>query len=231
MSGTDRRSSQTPRAVSGRRTVAKAPNLRPDVGRPLRFVLGAGLVAAVVIIIAIANTLSGAGTRALRYDVGAPGVGAAAPDFTLPDANATQFRLTDYHRKRVLLYFHEGLECAPCWQQIDDIQADLATFRGLGIDTVAAISVDSLAAQRQRAQLDRITLPILADVDLSVSQVYGVLGYGMMNGTRPGHTFVLVGPDGRILWRADYGGAPDYTMYVPDPTLLAELRRALGISS
>jgi len=28
----------------------------------------------------------------------------------------------------------------------------------------------------------------------------------------------------RIVWRADYGGAPKYTMYVPMDTLLADLR-------
>lgn len=67
-------------------------------------------------------------------------------------------------------------------------------------------------------------------VHLSVSRAYGVLGYGMMNGTHPGHTFILVRPDGRIGWRADCGGAPAFTMYVPDQTLLSELRRVLGTS-
>ena len=34
----------------------------------------------------------------------------------------------------------------------------------------------------------------------------------MMGNSRNGHSFVLVGPDGQISWRADYGGAPDYTV-------------------
>ncbi|MDQ2706498.1 MAG: hypothetical protein M3Z25_02170 [Actinomycetota bacterium] len=46
----------------------------------------------------------------------------------------------------------------------------------------------------------------------------------MMGTSRDGHSFILVGPDGRIQWRADYGGAPNYTMYVPLDQLAADLR-------
>jgi peroxiredoxin Q/BCP len=35
---------------------------------------------------------------------------------------------------------------------------------------------------------------------------------------------VVVGPNGLIKWRADYGGAPDYTMYVPDSDLVAQMK-------
>ena len=49
----------------------------------------------------------------------------------------------------------------------------------------------------------------------------------MMAGSTNGHTFIVVGPDGKIRWRADYGGAPDYTMYVPTPDLLADMRAGL----
>ena len=63
-----------------------------------------------------------------------------------------------------------------------------------------------------------------------MSAAYDALSYGMMRGSTPGHTFVLVGADGVIRWRADYGGPPDYTMYVPNETLLAELRTVLGAS-
>ena len=69
---------------------------------------------------------------------------------------------------------------------------------------------------------------MLADTDLAVSRLYDALSYGMMGGTRPGHTFILVGPDGDIRWRADSGGPPDFTMYVPTATVLAELRRAIA---
>lgn len=121
--------------------------------------------------------------------------------------------------------------CAPCWKQVADIQADLARFEALGIDVVAAISIDPLAAQQQRATTRRISIAVLADEDRAVSEAYDALSYGMMHGATPGHTFILVGSDGVIRWRADYGGAPDFTMYVPNQTLLAELRTVLGASA
>lgn len=186
-----------------------------------------------IVAVAAANTLSGAGSGPkLRYDVGQPGVGQMAPDFELASATGGllggSFKLSEQRGKEVLLYFHEGLMCAPCWKQVDDIQADLAKFRDLGIDVVAAISIDPAAAQQPRAQQRGISFPVLADADRAVSAEYDALSYGMMGGSTPGHTFILVGADGVIRWRADYGGAPDFTMYVPNTTLLAELRKVLG---
>jgi peroxiredoxin len=195
---------------------------------PVPLILGIVGVGVLVVGIAAYNTLSGNRSAALPYDVGRPGPGDTAPDFTLTAADGTAFHFADMRGKQVLLYFHEGLGCGPCWQQIDAIQADLAKFKGLGVDQVVAVSTDPAAAQAQRAVRTGITLPTLADPDRSVSGAYGTLAYGMMNGALPGHTFILVGADGKIRWRADYGGAPNYTMFVADDTLLAELRRALG---
>jgi peroxiredoxin len=205
-----------------------SPGGAPAARIPVPLILGIVGVGALVVGIAAYNTLSGNGTGVVPYDVGRPGPGDAAPDFTLTAADGSAFRLADMSGKQVLLYFHEGLGCGPCWQQIDAIQADLARFKTVGADQVVAISTDPAAAQSQRAQRTGITLPTLADPDRSVSGAYGTLAYGMMNGALPGHTFILVGADGRIRWRADYGGAPNYTMFVADDTLLAELRRALG---
>lgn len=208
---------------------------------PVWLALGVTAAAVVVIAVAAANTMSGAGDLAasshgassndaplLRYDVGQPGVGAEAPDFALPAGAAGTFRLSEQRGKDVLLYFHEGMMCAPCWKQIDDIEADLAKFRELGVDEIAAISLDPADAQQQRAELRGISFPVLSDSDRAVSELYDALSYGMMGGATPGHTFVLVGPDGTIGWRADYGGPPDFTMYVPNATVLAELRRAMA---
>lgn len=223
-----RRESPSVRDGGKRTAPAKARHSRIPVPVPLLLgIVGVGLL---VVGVAAYNTLSGAGTGAVPYDVGQPGPGDAAPDFTLTGADGTSFHLADLRGKQVLLYFHEGLGCTPCWQQIDAIQADLARFKALGIAEVVAISADPAAAQAQRAARTGITLPTLADPDRSVSAAYGTLAYGMMNGALPGHTFILVGADGTIRWRADYGGPPNYTMYVADDTLLAELRRAMGIS-
>ena len=46
----------------------------------------------------------------------------------------------------------------------------------------------------------------------------------MMGAGRDGHTFILVGPDGVIRWRADYGGKPKYIMFLPTASLLADMK-------
>lgn len=217
--------------IQRHRTVApeRVGLMRQRVGPLPVWVLGAAAFLIVTIVgVAVVNTFSaGPSAGSVDYDVGDPGVGEMAPDFTLPSATGGSYQLSEQRGKTVLLYFHEGLMCAPCWQQVVDVQADLAEFTALGIDEVVAISIDPLASQAQHAEQVGVRLPALADEDKTVSQRYNALSYGMMQGTMPGHTFVLVGPDGAIRWRADYGGAPDYTMYVPNPTLLAELRSVL----
>jgi len=37
-----------------------------------------------------------------------------------------------------------------------------------------------------------------------------------------------VGSEGIIKWRVDYGGSPDYTMYLPVPNLIADMSKGLG---
>ena len=65
---------------------------------------------------------------------------------------------------------------------------------------------------------------MLSDPGLAVSRAYGANKYGMMGMSADGHTFILVGPDGVIRWRADCGGAPKYTMFLPTTTMLAQMK-------
>lgn len=128
----------------------------------------------------------------------------------------------------MLLYFEEGVGCQPCWDQLKDIEANWGQFRALGIDQIVTITGDPLAALRQKAADERLTTPVLADPGLAVSQTYQANQYGMMGTSADGHSFILVGQDGAITWRADYGGAPKYTMYVPVSDLLAAIRGGLA---
>ncbi len=78
-----------------------------------------------------------------------------------------------------------------------------------------------------KASDEGLRTPVLADPGLRQSTAWGTNKYGMMGTSANGHSFIVVGPDGRIRARADYGGAPNYTMFVPVPDLVADLRREL----
>jgi peroxiredoxin Q/BCP len=193
------------------------------------------VVLAVLALFAIyhSNSREAAGAAASdRYAVGSPGVGAVAPDFTLPNATAptrpggqpATTRLSDYRGKTVLLYFHEGLGCQPCWNQIRDLQNNPAVLSSLGVDQLLTITSGPFDLVGQKMRDDGLTAPALVDTDLRVSTQYEANQYGMMGDSRDGHSFILVGPGGRIQWRGDYGGPPNYTMYVALDQLAADLR-------
>ena len=162
------------------------------------------------------------------FQVGKPGSGEQAPPITLQSTAGGTFDLASQRGKTVLLYFQEGLTCQPCWDQLRDIQSNSNQFHDLGIDQIVSITTDPLHALQQKVADEGLALPVLSDPTLAVSQAYTANGYGMMGNSRDGHTFIVVGPDGRIEWRADYGGAPKYTMYVPIPNLVADIRAGLS---
>jgi len=178
------------------------------------------------------NTSSGAkasqGGGSYPYAVGSPARGASAPAVNLPATSGGTFNLAAYKGKtQVLLYFQEGLTCQPCWDQIAAIQKDRAKFNAVGIGPIVSITTDPLNLIKQKASDDGLTIPVLSDQGGQVSDSYNARNFGMMGHDRDGHTFVLIGKDGRIRWRADYGGAPKYTMFVPDNVLLDQLKKGV----
>lgn len=167
-------------------------------------------------------------TSKYPFEVGSPGPGEQAPPIRLQSTDGSTFDLASLRGKTVLLFFQEGLSCQPCWDQIKDIESNMGQFRALGIDKIVSITTDPLDAIKQKVADEGIATPILSDPTFAVSQAYNATQYGMMNGSSDGHSFIVVGPDGRIGFRADYGGSPNYTMYVPISTLLADMKEGLN---
>ena len=162
------------------------------------------------------------------FVVGSPGPGKPAPAISLPSSAGGTYDLAAQSGKTVLLYFHEGLGCQPCWEQIKDIEKDFASFKALGIDSMVAISGNPVSDLRRKAADEGLATTVLADPKLSLGKTYNANKFGMMGTSAYGHSFIVVGPDGTITWRADYGGDPEYTMYLETPALLADLRAGLA---
>ena len=180
-------------------------------------------VAVLAIIFLTGGRVTSKPSTAFPYQVGQPGPGSLAPNFTLASNRGGDFSLAAQRGKTVLLFFQEGVNCQPCWTQLQSIQSHMSAFRRAGISEVVSITTNSAGALTQAAATYGTTIPVLSDPNLVVSKAYHANDYTMMGTSADGHSFVVVGPTGRIRWRADYGGAPDYTMYVPVATLLHQL--------
>jgi peroxiredoxin len=223
---------QRPAAPATERKVklAAARRAQRRAGRRRRIGVRAAIVAAVVAVVAGLFVIfrnaspAGTGTGAYPYKVASPGPGQAAPPFTLAASTGRRISLSAYRGKSVLLFFQEGLTCQPCWTQITDLQKHAAQLRAAGIGQVISVTGDPAGPLTQKARDMGLTIPVLADAGLAVSRAYGANTYGMMGSSADGHTFILVGPDGVIRWRADYGGPPKYTMFLPATTMLADMK-------
>lgn len=225
----------TGKTKSQQRVAAKLAAQRKTAQRRQRgnrILLG---VIAVVVVLAIAGlyavfrSSSGGGAAATTprkdYQVGRPGPGEKAPDFTLASSAGGNLHLSALRGKTVLLYFQEGLTCQPCWDQITDLEKNAAKVKAAGIDQVISITTNPVNLIARKTRDMKLTTPVLSDPDLAVSKAYHASDYHMaMMANVDGHSFLLVGPDGVIKWRADYGGAPKETMYLPVPRLLADIK-------
>lgn len=202
-----------------------------SMGTKVTLVLAAALV--VLAGIYFASNMTGAlggssaSANAYPFQVGSPGPGADALSFNLPTATGGTFSLAAQRGKTVLLFFEEGVGCEPCWTQIKDIEKHWSKFRALGIDEMVTITSNTLPQLRQKVADEKIRTRVLADTTVDVSRAYTANQYGMMGDQMDGHTFILVGKDGVIEWRADYGGSPKYIMYLPVSVLVHDIRRGL----
>ena len=233
----------TKRAVKQPATPASAGSGR-RVG-PTTKAIGAGIAAALLVVAGVLvatrlgspkssqpSTGSSVGASAagrFRFAVGDPGPGLEAPPIVLPASNGETFDLATHRGKGVLLYFQEGIGCQPCWDQMRDYATAAGMFRAVGVDEFVTITSNPVSLLARKMRQDGIGGIVLADTDLAVSKTYHANDYGMMGTSTDGHSFVFVDAKGIIRWRADYGGSPDFTMYVPPTNLLADLRVGLGL--
>ncbi|MFZ5850518.1 MAG: peroxiredoxin family protein, partial [Actinomycetota bacterium] len=119
-------------------------------------------------------------TPPTAYEVGSPGPGQQAPEFTLPLAAGGQVNLADYRGQTVLLYFQEGLMCQPCWTQITDLERASADVNAAGVDAVLSITSDPAGLLAQKLADEGITTPVASDEGLATSRQYSTNQYGMM---------------------------------------------------
>jgi peroxiredoxin len=172
---------------------------------------------------------------------GALEVGAAAPDFALPDARGGQVSLADLLADGPLvLVFYRGAWCPYCNLQLSVFQGALADIREAGA-TLVAVSPQTPDQSLTLAEQHALEYAVLSDLGNVVAEQYGLvyrvaepvtqtlgeLGVSLSDyngdesGTLPAATTFVIGQDGVIRFAAVSG---DYRWRVGPEEVLAALR-------
>lgn len=102
-------------------------------------------------------------------------VGELAPDFTLPDQEGVEHRLSDYRGKWVLLYFYPKDDTPGCTKEACAIRDQFPAFGKLEAK-VLGVSVDSVKSHRDFAGKYELPFTLLSDERKEVVNLYDVWG-------------------------------------------------------
>lgn len=131
--------------------------------------------------------------------------GKRAPTFDLASDNGERIGTSDFHGKRVVVYFYPKDDTSGCTLEARDFSALAADFAALGT-VVVGVSPDSVASHAKfRAKYD-LAVRLGADPDKSMFQTWGVWVEKSMYGRKymgVERTTVLISPDGKIarIWK------------------------------
>jgi peroxiredoxin len=109
-------------------------------------------------------------------------IGTNAPDFTLKTKNReglSDVTLSQHYGKKntVLLFFPLAFT-GVCTQEMCDVSGGISAYESLNA-AVYGISVDSPFAQEVWAQREKITFPLLSDLDKTVIKAYDIVFPGL----------------------------------------------------
>ena len=98
-------------------------------------------------------------------------VNSAAPEFSLPDGDGNDWRLSDHRGKVVVLLFYPGDETPICTKQMCSVRDRWEDYVATGAEVVG-ISTDSVESHQKFAEHHQLPLRLLSDRDGHVSQLY-----------------------------------------------------------
>jgi peroxiredoxin Q/BCP len=126
--------------------------------------------------------------------------GDKAPDFSLPDQNGEEVKLSDLRGQTVVLYFYPKANTSGCTTQACGVRDRRADYEAAGA-RVIGVSPDEVKDVDKFAGKYDLDFTLLADADHSVAEAYGTWVEKSMYGRKymgvQRATFI-VGPDGKI---------------------------------
>jgi peroxiredoxin Q/BCP len=130
-----------------------------------------------------------------------PAEGDAAPDFTLPNQDGEDVKLSDLRGRPVVLYFYPKADTPGCTTQACGVRDHLPDYTAAGV-RVLGVSPDPVKAVKKFHDGQGLNFTLLADEDHAVCEAYGVWGeksmYGKTFWGASRATFIIDG-DGTIV--------------------------------
>ena len=127
-------------------------------------------------------------------------VGVTAPDFTLPDQNGKEHKLSDYRGKPVVLYFYPKDDTSGCTKEACGFRDDYSAYQQAGV-VILGVSPDSPKSHTNFIAKYELPFTLLADTEREVLKLYGAWGLKKMYGREYEgvlRTTYLIDPDGKI---------------------------------
>lgn len=134
------------------------------------------------------------GAQAVASDQ--PEVGAAAPDFELPDQDGQLHSLEDYRDSWVVLYFYPKDETPGCTTEACEFRDNIFAYRRLNAQ-ILGVSLDDVESHAAFAENHGLPFPLLADTEGTVADAYGVKTR-MMGMTIAKRQTFLIDPEGKV---------------------------------
>jgi len=127
--------------------------------------------------------------------------GSQAPDFSLPDENGELRHLSDYRGKVVVLYFYPKDDTPGCTTEACGFRDQYQDYEKAGV-SVIGVSPDDVKKHQKFKTKYNLPFTLLADIDHTVCELYGVWGRKKFMGKEYDGVFrttFLIGKDGTIL--------------------------------
>ena len=146
-------------------------------------------------------------------------VGTKAPDFTLKTKRGEDLKDTklsdNFGKKKSVLLFFPLAFTGVCTREMCDVSAGISAYEKLDA-AVYAISVDSPFAQEAWAEKEKISLPLLSDLNKEVSKAYGTLLPDLIG---------LGSVSARAAFVIDKNGVIKYSEQTPTPLELPDFKK------
>jgi peroxiredoxin Q/BCP len=101
--------------------------------------------------------------------------GITAPDFTLPDEDGREHKLSDYRGSPVVLFFYPRDDTPGCIKEVCNFRDDYSAYQVAGV-VLLGVSDDDTKSHTRFKNKYSLPFTLLADVGHSVSDSYGVWG-------------------------------------------------------